>query len=454
MRLILPSLLMLLLAACPAGREADTNEPAAQPSAAVDEGAASEQAESADAEPAPYSAAVLDYVEQCLSHPTEPGYPPLEPVWLTIAQLERLADTPAAAGLRAAVSRMVEQAGELPPPQLVAAWLGCEPQAAGAFIADSLAAGDVRYIDSLSFSPAAGRKLLGEMELAELEADPVRRIVRLMLRWPRDAGGDVVLLRQLAEQPNATARLQAIGLLAALGEADERQLDQLGAAVRAADETLPAAAEGIRLSGDAELAGALVNLAAGARLGDEDPEQPKQREVLYASYALTGLPGEQARLLRAKLLGSADPTVRWEARLGELLQGEPSWWDEAVRAGGADDPEIWMALDPPDVSHPLLLPTLRAAASLDDPHWRSLVAAQLNRYGALASDREVRELVDLLLGDADAAVRGAAWSAAGTLGLWDLAEEAEMAAVDEAEDPAVRIGAALCALRAAEGAGR
>lgn len=451
MRLILPSLLMLLLAACPATREADTEQPESQPPGAV----ADADAAAADAiEAAPYSEAVLDYVEQCLSHPTEPGYPPLEPAWLTLAQLDRLADTPAAGSLCAAVSRMVGQAGDQPPPQLVAAWLSCEPQAAEAFIAEALAAGNPRYIDSLSFSPEIGRAVLGELALAELEADLARRVVRLIMRWPRDAPSDGPLLAQLAEQPNATARLQAIGLLAALGEASERQLKELGDAARAADETLPAAAEGIRLSGDAALAGSLVNLAARARLGPEDPEQPKRREALYASYALTGLPGEQARLLRSKLLGSADPTVRWQARLGELLQGEPSYWDEAVRASGAAEQEIWMALDPLDISHPLLLPTLRQAASLDEPHWRGLVAAQLNRYGALASERGVRELIDELLSDADAGVRGAAWFAAGTLGLWDQTERAEAAALDEAEEPAVRIGAAFCALRAAEEAGR
>lgn len=449
MRLILPTLLMLLLAACPATREADTEQPESQPPAAV----ADADAAAADAsEAAPYSTAVLEYVEQCLGHPTEPGYPPLEPVWLVIAQLNRLAETPAAGSLCAAVSRMVQQAGDAPPPQLVAAWLACEPEPAQAFIAGSLAGGDPRYIDSLSFSPESGREVLGAMKLSELEADLAQRIVRLIIRWPRQAGGDGPLLGQLADHANATARLQAIGLLAALDEASERQLKELGDAVRAADETLPAAAEGIRLSGDGDLAGALVTLAAKANLGDEDPEAARQREVLYASYALTGLPGEQARLLRRKLLGAVDPTVRWQARLGELLHGEPSYWDEAVVARGVDDPEMWMALDPPEAWHALLLPTLARAVA--QPGTRIAAAAQLNRYGALASDRGVIELVDELLSDAEAGVHGAAWLAAGTLGLWDQAEGAEAAALDEAVDPAVRIAAAFCALRAAEGAGR
>jgi hypothetical protein len=157
--------------------------------------------------------------------------------------------------------------------------------------------------------------------------------------------------------------------------------------------------------------------------------------------------------MRRKLLGAVNPTVRWAARLGELLHGNGSFWTTAVDREGVDDPQLWLALQPADVVNADLLPTLLKAAQNGTPATRLRVAQQLNRYTAFASNPAVGEALETLIGDEIPEISAAAWMSAGWLALGQFAEQATE--IIEADDqPAeVRIAAAYYVMRIAEARG-
>jgi len=444
-------LLIALAAGCPRGEPLDLAEsevPQAQPGAdgneAVLEGTEGQQA------PIEYPPVALDYVLSSLRSPATAQYPPLAQIWLAVAQFTHLPYSPAADELRDEVGTMVATAGDSVLPELAAAWLAVDPQAAEEYIAGRLAAGQIDYVNSLMYAPQSARRVLAKADVAQLDPQMQMRIVRLLVQLRPLTPEDEPLLAELAAGGSEDVKLQVAGLQLALNPEAEERRQLLWKAIRDEQGALSGAAEGIKFSGDARFADALVPLAAEAMIGDEDPEVDKQRRVVFAAYALTYLPGEQAQLMRRKLLGAADPTVRWAARLGELLHGDPSYWNTAVEKHGVDDPELWIALEPSDVADPELLSTLESAARSTQPDTRVRAARQLNRYSADASNPAVGETLALLIGDQVTEVSAAGWYAAGRLASDGLADQARAVMEDRGRAPDVRLAAAYYLMRVAE----
>lgn len=399
-----------------------------------------------------YPKAAIDYVVQSLRHPTEPGYPPLSSTWLVIARMDCIATAPEAVNVRTVVMEQVANAGGQVLPELTAAWLAVSPEEAAEHISGLLAAGEYSVLNALWHQPELGQDLLAGLDFATLEGRDGITAIKLLTHWERMTGKpiNIELLKELAGSADSDIRLQAIGLLIAQGISGPVQREELRNAARNQPVLLAAASEGIKLSRDGSLADALVPLAAKTQMGELDPEVQKQREPMYAAYALAYLPGEQAQLMRRKLLGAVDPAVRWQARLGELLHGDPAYWQAAVDKGGIDDFDMWVALEPEDAWHVDLLPTYAEAAQSEDPRQRSLAALHLNRYRSLTSNETVLEIITALVADDNEETRAIAWYTAGELGLSALREQA-LGIVESADKPgAERIAAAYCALKLAE----
>jgi hypothetical protein len=446
MRWLLLTLTLLLLGCPTADAPGGTDK-----EGTTDQGASPVSSKDASVE-ARYPEAALDYIVQCLSHPTEPGYPPLSSTWLVIARMDAMATAPEAASVRTVVMEQVANAGGQVLPGLAAAWLAVSPGDATAYAFGLLATGEYSILDALWHQPEVGQKLLAGIDLATLESRDGITVIKLLTHWKRISGDpiDNELLESLAYNPDDNIRLQAIGLLIAQNDAWPGCWAQLKIAVRIEPQMLAGASEGIKLSSDGSLADALVPLAVQAEMGELNPEASKQREPMYASYALAYLPGEQAQLMRRKLLGAVDPAVRWQARLGELLHGDPAYWQAAVDQDGIDDFDMWVTLEPEDAWHVDLLPTYAEVAQSEQPRQRSLAALHLNRYRSLTSNETVLEIITALVADGNEETRAIAWYTAGELGLSALREQA-LGIVENADKPgAERIAAAYCALKLAE----
>jgi hypothetical protein len=276
----------------------------------------------------------------------------------------------------------------------------------------------------------------------------------LLRKWEPLRQSDLPLLRALAGQEDPRSRLRAIGYLLALGAASEQQLGELKAALRSERiNELSAAVEACRISRDEALAAVLVSAVAKIPLSTDAREGQVQLEStsLYASYALTYLPGEQAGLLRSKLLDASDVRVRWQARLGELLHGNPLPWYQAMEGGRPEsEQDLWLALQPDAVMHPSLLLTYKQLAGSADPERRLLVARHLNRYRAAASERLLRETLEILLTDKQPEIVVDAWHSAAECRVPGFEQQAQRLLDDTAQLPMLRLGAAYYLLRMAE----
>ena len=388
-----------------------------------------------------YPAAARDYLLASLRQPTEDGYPPLGPVWQVIARLKHGGDDPEMAELIRQVTGTVEAAGGEPVPELVTAWLAIDPEQATDFIAAKLMDGEEGYLDALAYRPETALALFAEQDPLALSESGRLYLMRMLVAWSPLSAEYTPLLSQLAKAPEPSVRLQAIGMLVALDAADEEQWQELWHAGHDEGGDLEAAVEGIRLSGDGGFAEALVPHAVKVQLG-EAAELKRSNEALYAAYALTFLPGEQARLMRGKLLHATDPMIRWAARLGELLHGEPRAWQEAIAAEGVSSQAMLVALQPRQVMHPDLLPTYGQLVEQADPNLRALAAGQLNRYAPYTSNPAVVEIAQGLTTDPQPSVRAAAWNTCAELELPGQADSALAVLADESEPGEVRLAAA------------
>jgi hypothetical protein len=261
------------------------------------------------------------------------------------------------------------------------------------------------------------------------------------------------LLQQLAQSSEPRTQLRAIGYLCALGQASPKQVALLKEALRSDRiNSLSAAAEACRICRDPALAAVLVNPAALIPLGDAPLAGGAQPEStgLYASYALAYLPGDQAKLLRTKLLDAADKRIRWQGRLGELLHGDIKPWYDAVLAADPGDPDMWLTIQPESVADPALLLTYKKTADAADPEVRLRTAQHLNRYGAAASDRLVGEILAKLIADEVPEVAAQAWHSAAVIRLPGRGNAAQLAVDDAAQPATVRLAAAFYVMRQAE----
>lgn len=446
-------LLAALLAACPRG---GTGGPAGGPTAGKP-GAA----------PAPaawhpkYPAEPMKYVLAALKQPTQPGYPPLGPSWLVLAQLDSLDQRSAGAEageLRTLIEQQVKDAKGNPPPELACAWLSCQPRPAAAYIAAQLNAGKAEYAIALSYKwPPQLLRQLKPLEFPTAAAQGVLNSIESRGHLETNSEEFYALLKGLAEHSDELVRLRAIGCLLVQGQASEEQLQYLKDTLKAGKESLiPAATEAVRFSRDETLTDSLVALVANVKLGDEGQSGSASADQLFGSNALAFLSGGQAEMMRSKLLGAVDPLVRWQARLGQLMNGQPKPWYDALAAKGIADSEMWITLQTPDAAAMALLHTYELAAASADAPLRLQAAQQLNRSPAYASNPLGLKLLQQLAGDKEAAVREAGWYTCARLvqdegPQWlPLQALADEALADTAQQPQVRLAAVCFLLKWAE----
>jgi hypothetical protein len=394
-----------------------------------------------------YPPMVVDYVAASLRNPATDEHAALAQTWDAIAHL---------ADGSAFTAQLTEQLGRLadaPPVELVGAWLAADPEAAGEWIAARVKEEKYLYLQSLEAQPTLGRYVLRRLALDLPNKASADGIMDLLRDWEPLDGNFAELLDNMDDFPEPRTRLRAIGYLLALGKASDGQLAELKEALHSHKiNELSAAAEACRISGDERLASALVNHAAltPAAADEGKGESQPGSTNKYAAYALTFLPGEQAALLRRKLLEAKDEQVQWQARLGELLHGDPKPWYDALLKTKTDNPALWLALQPVGVADPALLLTYQAAAASKNAETRLKAAQQLNRYGAHASDKLVRQVLIKLMADDVEQVAAEAWRSAALLRLDGFGNTAQQLLDDPKQLPSLRLGAAFYQLKLAE----
>jgi hypothetical protein len=441
---------VVLLAGCPANR---------QPEAHSHNGR-----ETAHTASGQYPQEALDYITEALRHPTE-GYPALAYTWTVVAQLDKLPDSKHGAAIRAEIADDVEEFKGKPTSELVAAWLNCAPELATQFIKDHAANGDWSYVDALWFHPEEARSLLADKATRIIPDTGVS--IELAQRWlamqqywcyvdKRD--GDLLsIISNLENDPRES--LRASGWLLRLKPDEPGYIDYLKLGLKKAGPgkyaPLMGATEGIKISRCGKLAEILVPIAKSVILTDTKISKGMEKlkelkeanaQQLYTSYALTYLPGEQARKLRRILLKAKDPRVVWYSRLGELLHGEPKYWDEAIDKEGFGGTDWWLALETLDSPEPALLPTLKKMAASEDVSVRLRALSKLNTFRQYAEDPVVRDLILGLTQAKESEVQTAAWYCAGKVGVGDP----EKVFADKKAVPEVRLAAAYAWLMEAQ----
>jgi hypothetical protein len=396
--------------------------------------------------PVSYPPMVVDYVNATIREPATVQHADLGQAWDAVANLSN------ASPFAGTIGQQVKTTAAGPVPPLIAAWVSADPEEAAAWLIVQLGQGRYPYLAALATQPAAGRVILHQVKLDNPSRQLGNGVCDLLRSWEPLRAEDIPLVKPLAESTEPATRLRAIGYLLALGAASEAQVEELKQALGSAKNSeIAPAAEACRICQDERLASALVTPAALIKLGAEEPADAQHDSIaLYTAYALTYLPGGQAKLLRQKLLGAADTQVRWQARLGELLHGDMQPWYDAVLKASDDDRSLWLALQPEGVAHPDLLPTYRKAAASPHDEVRLRVAEQLNRYRGYTSDKAVGEIVGKLIKDKVPAVAAQSWHSAALLHLAGFGAEAQHALDDSKTDPKVRLAAGFYQLKLAE----
>ncbi len=504
----------------------------------------------------PYPDAEIKFLQAALDKPTD-GYPALANTWSVIASLPW--PQPAASGslqeqLTATVRKQYVEASAAgkPPPELLAAQLALLPGEGEAAIKSALDSQQWVQLQSLRFNAEVGHRLLRGADVQRMSPAAASICLNLLREWGSVDTADRPWLEVLSENEDPNVALRAAGWLLRLSlapdaadkDSAEKWRKQLGTAVREKSSdirVMAAAGEGIRISNDAKMADALVNLAdkalssvpgqipekekssgsphghmgtAGAfhdegmgsdaasdsassagksaedqsaaanpnphgsagkgdavkaadagKGKDSDKDKGKDSgkpkvdpksgqtsfEILYTMYALCFLPGEQASLLRQKLLEAKDPNVAWHARLGELLAGNPEPWNTALEQEGFSY-QFWLALQTREAVSTELLSTYEKAATSEESSYRIDVARQLERFADLgpegigAEDNRLVALLQLLTKDSLDPVRQMAWFSAAELRPRELGPEARRIAESAGEPPVLRLAACYAVL--------
>ncbi|MCB1216284.1 hypothetical protein KDL44_02765 [bacterium] len=383
---------LLWLSACPgepAGGRADGQPVRAE----------HEQAQALDAD----SQRARDFLLQSLREPAEEDHATLEDCWSVIS---RLTDSKA---FEAKIASQVAESGTQPGVELLSAWLATDPAAASDYVLEQISAGNAAALQALIRFPELGKPLLLKLDLTEQSVDFQDALLLLIRNW-REPGQEMLpVFKQLAGSPEPDISLRAIGYLIRLDNASEEQLSTLREAIRTEKEHFAAAVEGGKISRDPGLATAFIPRVQDVKMGEPDPEEAWKVQPYYSAYALAFIPGTDASVIRLNLLNASNTDLRWQARFGELLQGHPASFQQAMLKEGVLSPGLLRCLAPPEAVHPDLLPWYAKAIEQSEGSQRFQLVSQLSRYNEHASEPELRELVLGLLDDDSALVRGQAW---------------------------------------------
>ena len=396
--------------------------------------------------PPPYHGEAVRYVEECLNSATDAGSPLLEQCWEVIGRLQTAGTAPEMQAVRDVIIGYINEGADPLPRALVSAWATLEPDNGLSFIQRVLEAGEFRYLSSLEYQPELLRKAIAGLDLETLSNSQAHLVIRLLAGTMKLPSSDLPVWHSLSQHPDADVRLRAIGYLMQHGQTTSEQQNQVKQALTSkALDDLAGAIEAVRLSGDGTWAGSLVPLVAQTEMGLPAEDNQRDFRELYGAYALAYLPGAQADHMRAKLLQAADPQIRWQARLGQLLHGDPAPWQMSVAQLSVEDKELWLALEPPEAVHMDLLGTYEDTLG-GSVAVRIKAAEHMNRYGAYSSDNRVVQVVMGLLEDESADVRAIAWETAAELDF-PVKTQAELVLAQETRPGIERLAAALFLLK-------
>ncbi len=427
MRILLYLLLLLLggLCACPAdpgnqSRPGSTGSPEQESSASIDK----------------YGQQAVDYLKASLREPGSADHASLEDCWSIISRL------PDASPFARQIEQQVTTAAPALEFELLDAWVATNPQAALEYVRAQCAEGNPAVLQALIRHPQEGLGLLLELNLSNQSVDFNDATLLLIRSWGTPDQQLLPVFQALATSADPNISLRAIGYLVQLDAASDEQLEQLKQAIRSETEHFMAAVEGGKISRSEQLATAYIPRVKDAPLGEADPELGWDMQPYFSAYALAYIPGTEARLIRTRLMDAANLDLRWQARFGELMQGHPASFQQAMLSEGVLSPFVLKCLAPPEAMHPDLLPWYEKAIAQAPEAQRFQLVSQLSRYNEHASDSALRELVLGLLDEDSSRVRGQAWLLAAQFGYTGRRVEAAGLLASETEQAPLKAAVA------------
>lgn len=392
-----------------------------------------------------YTQRATAFLLDSLKDPASDDHASLEDCWNIISRLETAAD------FKQPIEQQVAQAQGRPGFELLSAWIVVNPAAASDYIRAELGKGNAAVLQSLIRQPQLGTALLLETDITNRSVDFDDATLLLLRNW---GGVDPQLLpvyEALARSTEPDISLRAIGYLLSLDKATDEQLANLRSAIGDETQHFMAAMEGGKISADPRLSTAFIPRVRDVALGELDPGLAWEMQPYFSAYALAYIPGSEAQVIRSRLLGAANPDLRWQARFGQLMQGDPTSFHEAMLSEGVLSPYILKCLGPPEAVHPELLPWYEKAIAQSEEAQRFQLVSQLNRYNEHSSNPELRRLVLGLLEDNSSLVRGQAWLLAAQFGFLGRRAEAAKLLASDTEQAFVKAAAACYLLKGNDG---
>lgn len=351
---------------------------------------------------------------------------------------------------REVILQEVEVSGEKMSPALLTAYMAVDPENCLKYVQRQARAGVLDYLSAIGPDRDVGAWVFEHVHIPADYQGFGDMLMGSILDWGLDPEPYLPNLRFLVsidDEENKVRRAKVAGYLVLIGVATLEEKQIVIDSLKSDDlMTFIGGIEGLKTAGDPDFADELVGIVANAEMGDMVQGNDPDMKVAFAAYGLTSLGGEQAKMLRQRLLLSTNPMIRMEAALGELLQGDSSYWNSFFESGKISDVDIWTSLKPLDAWHPDLLPFYLSQVNADVLNYRIRVANNLSRYREYANDEIVQEILFNLFDDQEVIVREHAWLIASQLLPEHYLDKALSVLQDEEEHPKVRLAATMCAM--------
>lgn len=352
---------------------------------------------------------------------------------------------------REAILHEVEVSGEQMSPALLAAYMAVDPENCLKYVQRQAKAGVLDYLIAIGPDRDVGAWVFEHVHIPEDYQGFGDMLMGSIVDWgldPEPYLPNLHFLVSIDDEDNKVRRAKVAGYLVLIGVATLEEKQIVIDSLKSDDMmTFIGGIEGLKIAGDPDFADELVGIVATAEIGDLDQDSEPDMKVAFAAYGLTSLGGEQAQMLRQRLLLSTNAVVRMEAALGELMQGDSSYWNSFVASGEISDDNIWTSLKPIDAWHPDLLPFYLGQVKADVLNYRIRVANNLSRYREYANDEIVQKILFNLFDDQEVIVREHAWLVASKLLPEHYLDKALSVLQDEEEHPKVRLAATMCAMQ-------
>lgn len=380
---------------------------------------------------------LTEYIRYCLDNPATDTTPPLAKTWKALSVLDTIPDDES---LFNACQKSINDLADNSPHQLVVFGMRTQPEKTTNHLIKWISEGKFQHLGAMRYSEAGISDVL---ELLNWEEDAGQAATHLMPALV-DMYNDAALkeparplIEKLAALEDPMPALPAIGMLMHFGWASEEQEDRLKDAVRSMElEKNVWASEGVRIAADPALAASYTDIFAN--LYDATAENADSR-IHYALYGLSSVGGEQAKLFRRRVLGSADPQVRWMARLGALLNDDPDPWLSGVVGDDITAQALWVVLETRHQPNSDLLLLYRKVVEEGPPELHVAVAAHLRRCEGTQFEDDAAKLLHKLIESEETATSEQAWYALGQIGSGGKEPAARRIMEDESMPPSVRL---------------